>query len=193
MQQGLTALGIPYRLNPRLVRGLDYYSHTAFEITSDQLGAQATVCGGGRYDGLIAQLGGAATPAVGWALGMERLLLVLEAAAMAAPNGAAARLVGSSVPDAYVVNRGDQAETMALTLARALRAAGLTVELDGSGSAFGKQFKRADRCGARWALVLGDDEADHAEVRLKPLLGQGEEVSWAVAEIAAIVDVLRTP
>ena len=193
VQQGLTALGIPYRLNPRLVRGLDYYSHTAFEITSDQLGAQATVCGGGRYDGLIAQLGGAATPAVGWALGMERLLLVLEAAAMAAPNGAAARLVGSSVPDAYVVNRGDQAETMALTLARALRAAGLTVELDGSGSAFAKQFKRADRCGARWALVLGDDEADRAEVRLKPLLGQGEEVSWAVAEIAAIVDVLRTP
>ena len=193
VQQGLTALGIPYRLNPRLVRGLDYYSHTAFEITSDQLGAQATVCGGGRYDGLIAQLGGAATPAIGWALGMERLLLVLEAAAMADPNGAAARLVGTSAPDAYVVNRGEQAETMALGLARALRAAGLTVELDGSGSAFGKQFKRADRCGARWALVLGDEEADRGEVRLKPLLGQGDEATWAVAEIAAIVDVLRTP
>ena len=193
VQQGLTALGIPYRLNPRLVRGLDYYSHTAFEITSDQLGAQATVCGGGRYDGLIAQLGGAATPAIGWALGMERLLLVLEAAAKADPNGVAARLVGSSAPDAYVVNRGEQAETMALTLARGLRAAGLTVELDGSGSAFGKQFKRADRCGARWALVLGDDEADRGEVRLKPLLSQGQEAAWAVAEIAAIVDVLRTP
>ena len=82
MQQGLTALGIPFRLNPRLVRGLDYYGgHTAFEITSDQLGAQATVCGGGRYDGLIAQLGEPATPAIGWALGMERLMLVLEAAA----------------------------------------------------------------------------------------------------------------
>ena len=193
VQQGLTALGIHYRLNPRLVRGLDYYSHTAFEITSDQLGAQATVCGGGRYDGLIAQLGGAATPAIGWALGMERLLLVLEAAAKADPNGAAARLVGTSAPDAYVVNRGEQAETMALGLARALRAAGLTVELDGSGSAFGKQFKRADRCGARWALVLGDEEADRGEVRLKPLLGQGDEATWAVAEIAAIVDVLRTP
>ena len=82
---------------------------------------------------------------------------------------------------------------MALTLARGLRAAGLTVELDGSGSAFGKQFKRADRCGARWALVLGDDEANRGEVRLKPLLGQGEEATWAVAEIAAIVGVLRTP
>ena len=193
VQQGLTALGIPYRLNPRLVRGLDYYSHTAFEITSDQLGAQATVCGGGRYDGLIAQLGGAATPAIGWAVGMERLLLVLEAATKADPNGAAARLVGTSAPDAYVVNRGEQAETMALGLARALRAAGLTVELDGSGSAFGKQFKRADRCGARWALVLGDEEADRGQVRLKPLLGQGDEGTWAVAEIAAIVDMLRTP
>ena len=193
VQQGLTALGIPFRLNPRLVRGLDYYGHTAFEITSDQLGAQATVCGGGRYDGLISQLGGAATPAIGWALGMERLLLVLEAASKANPDGAAARLVATAAPDVYVVNRGEQAETMALTLARGLRSAGLTVELDGSGSAFGKQFKRADRCGARWALVLGDDEAARAEVRLKPLLGQGEEVSWAVAEIAAIVDVLRTP
>jgi histidyl-tRNA synthetase len=193
VQQGLTALGIPFRLNRRLVRGLDYYGHTAFEITSDQLGAQATVCGGGRYDGLIAQLGGAATPAIGWALGMERLLLVLEAAAKADPNGAAAKLVATAAPDAYVVNRGVQAETMALTLARGLRAAGLSVELDGSGSAFGKQFKRADRCGARWALVLGDDEAARAEVRLKPLQYNGEERSWAVDDIAAIVEALRNP
>ena len=193
VQQGLTALGIPFRLNPRLVRGLDYYGHTAFEITSDQLGAQATVCGGGRYDGLIAQLGGAATPAIGWALGMERLLLVLEAAAKADPHGVAAQLVGAPAPDAYVVNRGELAETMALKLARGLRAAGLTVELDGSGSAFGKQFKRADRCGAPWALVLGDDEAARAEVRLKPLQHKGEERSWAVDDIAAIVEALRNP
>jgi len=193
VQQGLTALGIPFRLNPRLVRGLDYYGHTAFEITSDQLGAQATVCGGGRYDGLIAQLGGAATPAIGWALGMERLMLVLEAAAKADPHGVAAQLVGAPAPDVYVVNRGELAETMALKLARGLRAAGLTVELDGSGSAFGKQFKRADRCGAPWALVLGDDEAARAEVRLKPLQHKGEERSWAVDDIAAIVEVLRNP
>ncbi len=108
VQRGLAALGIPFRLNPRLVRGLDYYSHTAFEITSDQLGAQATVCGGGRYDGLISQLGGPQTPAIGWALGMERLLLVLEAAAQADPNGPAARLDGTPVPDAYLVNRGER-------------------------------------------------------------------------------------
>ena len=112
VQRGLKALGIPFRLNPRLVRGLDYYSHTAFEITSDQLGAQATVCGGGRYDGLIGQLG-SSDPAIGWALGMERLLLVLEAAAQAAPDGPAARLVGQVTPDAYVVNRGDQASPAA--------------------------------------------------------------------------------
>ena len=193
VQALLRQLAIPFQVNTRLVRGLDYYGHTAFEITSDQLGAQATVCGGGRYDGLIAQLGGPATPAVGWALGMERLMLVLEAAAKADPNGPAARLVSSPLPDAYVVNRGDRAEAAALALARELRAQGLSVELDGSGSAFGKQFKRADRSGARWALVLGDEEAERGEVRLKPLQQQGEEITVALSGIAAIVETLRTP
>ena len=193
VQQGLTDLGIPFRLNPRLVRGLDYYGHTAFEITSDQLGAQATVCGGGRYDGLIAQLGGPATPAVGWALGMERLMLVLEAAAQADSDGAAARLVSPPTPDAYLVNRGERAEAAGLFLARQLRQQGLTVELDGSGSAFGKQFKRADRSGARWALVLGDEEAERGEVRVKPLQQQGEESTVALAGITAIVELLHRP
>ena len=192
VQQGLTALGIPFRLNPRLVRGLDY-GHTAFEITSDQLGAQATVCGGGRYDGLIGQLGGAATPAVGWALGMERLMLVLEAAAQQNPDGPAARLVSAPGPDAYLVNRGEQAEAAGLALARDLRQHGLTVELDGSGSAFGKQFKRADRSGAPWALVLGDEEAERGEVRLKPLQQQGQEATVALSGITAIVELLRRP
>ena len=191
VQEGLTALGIPYRLNPRLVRGLDYYGHTAFEITSDQLGAQATVCGGGRYDGLIGQLGGPATPAIGWALGMERLLLVLEAAAQADPQGPAARLVRPQAPDAYLVNRGDRAESAGLSLARALRQQGLMVELDSSGSAFGKQFKRADRSGARWALVLGDEEVERGEVRLKPLNQQSEESTVALSGIAAMVELLR--
>ena len=191
VQEGLTALGISYRLNPRLVRGLDYYGHTAFEITSDQLGAQATVCGGGRYDGLIGQLGGPATPAIGWALGMERLLLVLEAAAQADPQGPAARLVRPQAPDAYLVNRGDRAESAGLSLARALRQQGLMVELDSSGSAFGKQFKRADRSGARWALVLGDEEVERGEVRLKPLNQQSEESTVALSGIAAMVELLR--
>ena len=191
VQEGLTALGIPFRLNDRLVRGLDYYGHTAFEITSDQLGAQATVCGGGRYDGLIGQLGGPETPAIGWALGMERLLLVLEAAAKADPMGPAARLVSARAPDAYLVNRGERAESVGLALARALRQQGLTVELDGSGASFGKQFKRADRSGARWAVVLGDEEAERSEVRLKPLKQQSEESTVALSEIAAMVGLLR--
>ena len=176
----LTALQIPYQLNPRLVRGLDYYGHTAFEITSDQLGAQATVCGGGRYDGLLQQLGGPATPAIGWALGMERLLLVIAAAAQADPGGPAARLTATSAPLVYLINRGEQAEPQALTLARQLRGAGLAVELDGSSAAFGKQFKRADRSGAPWAVVLGDEEALAGQLRLKSLRGEGEEqqLSW---------------
>lgn len=191
VQQGLIALEIPFRLNPRLVRGLDYYSHTAFEITSDQLGAQATICGGGRYDGLIQELGGAETPAIGWALGMERLLLVLEAAAQNVPDGPAASLIQAKLPDAYLVNRGEQAELAALALARSLRQAGLTIELDSSGAAFGKQFKRADRCGARWALVLGDDEKDRDEVRLKSLQDMRDESTVALSEINAIVNILR--
>ena len=193
MKRGLSALEIPYKLNPRLVRGLDYYSHTAFEITSDQLGAQATVCGGGRYDGLIGQLGGPPTPAIGWALGMERLLLVLEAAAQADAQGVAARLTAAAAPDVYVVNRGDEAERAALALARELRASGLRVELDSSGSAFGKQFKRADRSGARWAVVLGDEEAGRGEARLKPLQLQAEESTVALAPVAAIVESVLNP
>ena len=190
VQQGLNALGIPFRLNPRLVRGLDYYSHTAFEITSDQLGAQATICGGGRYDGLIQELGGAETPAIGWALGMERLLLVLEAAAKDDSDGPAAQLVRAKAPDGYLVNRGAQAEVAALVLARSLRQAGLTIELDSSGAAFGKQFKRADRSGARWALVLGDEEMERNEVRLKPLQVKGVESSIELTKFDLIVETL---
>ncbi|KZR80418.1 Histidine--tRNA ligase [Prochlorococcus marinus str. MIT 1342] len=169
VQVDLEALQIPFQLNPRLVRGLDYYGHTAFEITSDQLGAQATVCGGGRYDGLVEQLGGGGTPAFGWALGMERLMLLLEAAASINPSGSAARLTASTRPDLYVVNRGEQAERVALVIAHQLRAAGLMVELDSSGAAFTKQFKRAGRSRATWALVIGDDEVERGEARLKRL------------------------
>jgi len=161
VQAGLRALQIPFNLNPRLVRGLDYYSHTAFEITSTQLGAQATVCGGGRYDGLVEQLGGSPTPAIGWALGMERLVLLLAQAPAAKAS--------DPIPDLYVVNRGDAAEAAALVLARGLRLRGLHVELDTGASAFGKQFKRADRSGAPWAAVLGEEELAAGQVQLKPL------------------------
>ena len=137
VQELLTNLGISYELNPRLVRGLDYYTHTAFEIISDDLGAQATVCGGGRYDGLVAQLGGVDTPAVGWAIGLERLVLLLQ------------QLQAQTLPvlDFYVVSRGTNAESQALVLANKLRNVGFSVELDLSGSAFKKQFARADKSG----------------------------------------------
>ncbi|MFZ0407094.1 MAG: histidine--tRNA ligase [Cyanobium sp.] len=162
VQEALGRLEIPFVINPRLVRGLDYYGHTAFEITSSQLGAQATVCGGGRYDGLVAQLGGPDTPAVGWALGMERLVLLAQAARDPAASQAA-------VPDLYVISRGVGAEALALPLARRARARGLAVELDLTAAAFGKQFKRADRCGARWAAVIGESEASEGVVVLKDL------------------------
>ncbi len=158
VQQALLKLGIPFRVNPHLVRGLDYYDHTAFEIISDQLGAQATVCGGGRYDGLVEELGGPKTPAIGWAIGMERLLLLLSDL-----------MPITSAPSVYLVNRGKNVEIHALVLARKLRAAKVGVEIDNSGAAFSKQFKRADRCGASWAIVLGEDEVARGEVRLKRL------------------------
>ncbi len=188
----LNQLEIPFQLNPRLVRGLDYYCHTAFEITSDQLGAQATVCGGGRYDGLVQQLGGPPTPAVGWALGMERLMLVLEAAASEDIDGDAAKLTSKKSPDLYIVNSGQHAEALSLGLARQLRASGVCVELDGSRAAFGKQFKRADRSGAAWAAVIGEEEVKAGELLLKPLLVKGEERRVALDDPAQLVAVLQT-
>ncbi|MEO0949496.1 MAG: histidine--tRNA ligase, partial [Cyanobacteria bacterium J06641_5] len=142
VQQQLSDLGIDYIINPLLVRGLDYYTHTAFEIQSTDLGAQATVCGGGRYDGLIPQLGGPETAAIGWAIGMERLILLLKQLREAPTNPV----------DFYIVSRGELAEAQALQLAQRLRQKQFAVELDLSGSGFGKQFKRADRSGAAACL-----------------------------------------
>ncbi len=158
-------LGIAYQVNSKLVRGLDYYTHTVFEIQSDDLGAQATVCAGGRYDGLVAELGGPHTPAVGWAMGLERLTLLLQ------------QLHPPITPsvDFYVVSRGDRAEAQALKLAQLLRHHDFSVELDLSGSAFGKQFKRADRSGAAACLILGDEEAATETVQLKWLASREQE------------------
>lgn len=172
VKAGLTALGIDYAIDNRLVRGLDYYTHTAFEIQSDDLGAQATVCGGGRYDGLVAELGGPATSAVGWAMGMERLILLLQ---QIQP------LPEPSI-DFYVVSRGDRAEIQALGVAQTLRQAGYSVEVDLSGSAFGKQFKRGDRAGAKACAILGDAEADNNTVKIK-WLKSGEQVEITQANL----------
>jgi len=182
VRQGLEGLGIPFAINPRLVRGLDYYSHTAFEITSGQLGAQATVCGGGRYDGLVQQLGGPATPAVGWALGMERLVLLLS---QAVPEP-------GPLLDLYVVTRGEAAEALAVPLARSCRAAGLAVDWDASGAAFAKQFKRADRSGARFAAVIGEGEAAAGVVRLKDLRADQPEQQLPLEQVPRLLRACRT-
>lgn len=181
VQQLLTDLGIEYQLNHCLVRGLDYYTHTAFEIKSDDLGAQATVCGGGRYDGLIAELGGPDTPAVGWAIGMERLILLLQ------------QLQQPPIiqPEFYMVSRGDKAETQALVLAQKLRNAGFIVELDLSGSAFGKQFKRADRSGAAACVVIGETEAEARTVNLK-WLTSGEQQTVNQVDLLIMTDELKS-
>lgn len=180
VQQLLSDLGINYQLNSRLVRGLDYYTHTAFEIQSDDLGAQATVCGGGRYDGLISQLGGVDTPAIGWAIGLERLILLLQ------------QLQVSPLPvlDFYVVSRGYAAEAQALVLAQKLRRVGFSVELDLSGSGFKKQFTRADRSGAVACLIVGDEEAESQTVKLKWMASK-EQQAIAQADLLAMTDELR--
>jgi len=180
VEQLLSNLGISYQLNPRLVRGLDYYTHTAFEIKSDDLGSQATVCGGGRYDGLVEELGGTKTPAVGWAIGLERLVLLLQQLFDPPRQGL----------DFYVVSRGEIAEGQALQLAQKLRHAGFAVELDLSGSAFGKQLKRADRSGAVASLVLGEAEVLERKVNLK-WLKSGEQKAIATAELLENPDDLR--
>lgn len=180
VQQLMQDLGIRYTLNPKLVRGLDYYTHTVFEIQSSDLGAQATVCAGGRYDGLVAELGGAVTPAVGWAIGLERLIILLQQLSQ----------TPTAKVDFYLVSRGDRAEAQALILAQQLRRLNFAVELDLSGSAFGKQFKRADRSGAAACLILGDAEAETKTVQLK-WLASGEQQAIAQADLVAKVDDLR--
>jgi histidyl-tRNA synthetase len=167
VQACLAQLGISYHLNPRLVRGLDYYTHTAFEIQSAALGTEATLCGGGRYDGLVAELGGPPTPAVGWAIGLERLVLLVQ---QLNPSP-------STTVEIYCVARGDQAELQALSLCQALRKEGFVVEMDLSGSAFGKQLKRADRSGASLCLILGDEESQNQTVQLKWLSTGDQEIS----------------
>jgi histidyl-tRNA synthetase len=180
VQASLTALGIEYHLNPCLVRGLDYYTHTAFEIQSSDLGAQATVCGGGRYDGLVSELGGPETPAVGWAIGLERLVILLQ------------QLQELPAPqlDFYLVSKGEQAEAASVILAHKLRFAGFSVELDLSGSAFGKQFKRADRSGAIACLVIGDEEAENNQVQLKWLQTK-EQQTLTQAELLGNIEQWR--
>ncbi len=172
---GLDAAGIAYSINPRLVRGLDYYNRTVFEWITDALGAQGTVCAGGRYDGLVAQLGGRDTPAVGFALGVERLLDLIDTS-----------MVDAS-PDAYLVALGDAAMAAGSAIAERLRDAvpGLKLVMHCGGGSFKSQFKKADKSGARLALILGDEELSAGTLSCKPLRGQGEQRTLTFDELAA--------
>ena len=178
----LDAAGVPYVINPRLVRGLDYYGLTVFEWVTDRLGAQGTVCAGGRYDGLVEQLGGKPAPAVGFAMGMERLLLLIQTLEQIPAE--LARQV-----DVYLVTLGDTAATAGFRLAEQLRDAlpGLRLVVHCGGGSFKSQFKKADRSGARYALVLGDAEVDRREVGIKPLREHREQETVSFDALATRV------
>ena len=182
LRAGLDALGIPYTVNPRLVRGLDYYSRTVFEWITDALGAQDAVCSGGRYDGLIAQMGGDPTPAIGFAMGVERIVELVKISGMQ-PQAEA--------PDVFVMAQGDTAQRTALKLAEQLRDAfpGRGIVVHCGSAKFKTQFRRADESGARLALIVGDDELARGVVALKPLRGaETTQSEHPLAELTARVD-----
>ncbi len=176
LQARLKAAGIPYVINPKLVRGLDYYSKTVFEWVTDKLGAQGTVCAGGRYDGLVEQMGGKPTAGVGFAMGIERLVLLLET--LEQVPSAIARQV-----DVYFCAFGEAAELQALVLAEQVRdrLPGVRLQMNAGAGSFKSQFKKADKSGALFALILGEDELAQQVVGLKPLRDNGEQqhISWA--------------
>ena len=175
VKAGLDALGVSYRVEPRLVRGLDYYIRTAYEFTSDALGAQSAVAGGGRYDGLVETLGGPPTPGIGFGLGMERLALILEA------NG---RPIPARTPEVFFVSADPAGAAEALRLAAALRKGGIACDLDARAGKFKTQVKQAERVGARYLLVLGGNEVASGEAKLKDMATR-VETPVRLADLAA--------
>lgn len=177
LQACLDALGVGYVVNPRLVRGLDYYSHTVFEWITEELGAQGTVCAGGRYDGLVELQGGKPWPGIGFAMGQERLVELLRSRAS----------IRAEAPDVYLVMVGQETTVQGLLLAEELRKAvpGLSVQANLGGGSFKSQFKRADRSGAQLALVLGETELANRQVSIKSLRTEAEQVSVAIENLPA--------
>ena len=182
LRELLDAAGISYEVNPRLVRGLDYYCKTVFEWVTDKLGAQGTVCGGGRYDGMIEQLGGKPTPAVGWAMGVERMILLLQEMQQE-PAG-----LGQQA-DVYLAHMGDAATVRTMQLAEQLRTdiSGLRLLWHCGGGSLKNQMKKADRCGAKLVLIMGEDELAQGQIQIKPLHGQGEQQSISLDQVSAHV------
>lgn len=183
--EGLTTLieaaGIRYRINPRLVRGLDYYCNTVFEWVTDQLGAQGTVCAGGRYDGLVEQLGGRPTPGVGFAMGLERLVALIEERRQSVEDGQA--------PHVYLISASEAAQRQGFLLAERLRDAlpGVRILCHCGGGGFKNQFRKADRSGARLGLILGDEELAQGSVGIKDLRGGERQVTVPQTELAALL------
>lgn len=178
LQSLLTAANVPFTINPRLVRGLDYYNDAVYEWTTMRLGAQGTVCAGGRYDGLFAQIGGKPAPACGFAMGIERLLaLMTDAGYKPTPQA----------PDVYVVHSGEAASRFAWMAAEAFRDAGLAVILHCGGGSFKSQMKRADNSGARFAAIIGEDEAQSEQVSLKPLREAGDQKMLTLERATGLV------
>ena len=178
----LHAAGIRFEVNPKLVRGLDYYNKTVFEWVTTRLGAQGTICAGGRFDGLVEQLGGSATPAAGFAIGLERLLALLG-------EGFGAAQAQAAAPHVYLVALGADAEREALALGERLRDVlpALRVQTNAGGGSFKAQFKRADKSAAAFAVVLGEDEIKQGIAQLKPLRVDGEQQSVALDELAGVL------
>ncbi len=173
----LDAAGVTYTVNPRLVRGLDYYSRTVFEWVTDALGSQGAVCSGGRYDGLVEKLGGKATPAIGWAMGIERFVALYEACGGQTPTAEA---------DVYIAALGEGTLERAFALAEELRDAidGIRVEMNLGGGSFKSQMKRADRSGAEFTLILGEQELSQGCIGIKPMRNTDEQESVALDELA---------
>ena len=173
--------GIAYKINHRLVRGLDYYNRTVFEWVTTKLGAQGTIAAGGRYDELVERLGGSATPACGFGIGLERVFLLMQEYGVMANNA----------PDIYLVNVGELAEKQAFSAAEGLRNLGFSVVLNAGGGNFKSQMKRADRSGAKFAAILGDDEAAEGEISLKPLLEKAEQIRCKLSDVAQHIGGLK--
>lgn len=173
----LDAAGVVYSVNPRLVRGLDYYSRTVFEWVTDALGSQGAVCSGGRYDGLVEKLGGRATPAVGWAIGIERCVALYQACGGGAP---------ATNVDVYLAALGEGTLQRAFALAEELRdeLAGIRIEMNLGGGSFKSQMKRADKSGAEFALILGEQELAEGQIGLKPMRSLDEQTTVALEELA---------
>jgi histidyl-tRNA synthetase len=178
VQSILKQHGVAYEVNPRLVRGLDYYNRTVFEWVTTRLGAQGTICAGGRYDGLIEQIGGKPAAACGFAMGIERLLSLLQ------EDGRNNLLMPL---DVYLVHQGELADAMASVLAEQLRDSGMRVVLHCGGGSFKSQMKKADASGAQFAIIIGDDEAQSGQATLKPLRSEGEQIKISQAELPQMI------